>query len=39
MTSSINGVCGGTSASSLQQMQERMFKSGDKNGDGTISKD
>jgi Ca2+-binding EF-hand superfamily protein len=27
------------SASALQQMQERMFKAGDKNGDGTISKD
>lgn len=39
MTSSISGVGGGMSASALQQMQERMFKAGDKNGDGTISKD
>jgi len=39
MTSSISGIGGGLSASDLKKMQEQMFKSADKNGDGTISKD
>ena len=37
MTSSISGIGGGISASALKQMQEQMFKTADKNGDGTIS--
>ncbi|RQW83913.1 MAG: EF-hand domain-containing protein, partial [Geobacter sp.] len=39
MTSSICGIGGGISASTLKQMQEQMFKTADTNGDSSISKD
>ncbi len=39
MTSSISGIGGGFSSSTLKKLQEDMFKTADKNGDGTISKD
>jgi Ca2+-binding EF-hand superfamily protein len=39
MASAINGMSSGMSAAALKQMQDQMFKAGDKNGDGTISKD
>lgn len=39
MTSSIGGIGGGISASTLKQMQEQMFKTADTNGDSSISKD
>ncbi|OGU17925.1 MAG: hypothetical protein A2076_13765 [Geobacteraceae bacterium GWC2_53_11] len=38
MSSSISGVSGGFSAASLKQMQEKMFKAVDSNGDNKIDK-
>ena len=39
MSGSISSVGGGMNSFALKQMQEELFKAGDKNGDGTISKD
>jgi Ca2+-binding EF-hand superfamily protein len=39
MTSAISGTGGSLSAAYLKQMQEQMFKKGDKNSDGSITKD
>ena len=39
MSGSIGSVGGGMNSYALKQMQEELFKAGDKNGDGTISKD
>ncbi len=39
MSGSISSIGGGMNSFALKQMQEELFKAGDKNGDGTISKD